>query len=168
MLARVFPELALQIKDISALWLLALLKKYPTSQRLAAAPKSALKKLPWANLDVAEKLRAAAASSIGTLTGTLAEALVREQVQQLETCQARVKRLEKLLIEAYQALPTSAHLHVQSIPGIGDATAAVLVAKMISIERFAGAAEGRGCGDDGFKSRRGAVYRGGAPLKEAE
>ena len=137
LLARVFPELATHIKDISALWLLALLKKYPTPQRLATAAKSALKKLPWANLDVAEQLRAAAADSVGSLSGPLAEALVREQAEQLEIRLASVKKLEKLLIEAYQALPASGHVHVESIPGIGPTTAAALVAKMITIERFA-------------------------------
>lgn len=137
LLARVFPELATQVRDLSALWLLTLLKKYPTPQRLAAAPKSALKKLPWANLDVAEKLHAAAAGSVGTLAGPLAEELLRQQVEQLESCLASVKKLEQLLIEAYRVLPSSGHVHVESIPGIGVTTAAVLVAKMIAIERFA-------------------------------
>lgn len=40
------------------------------------------------------------------------------------------------MVEAYQALPRSGHVHVVSIPGIGAMTAAVLVAKMISIDRF--------------------------------
>jgi len=137
LLARVFPELAMQVRDLSALWVLALLKKYPTPKRLAAAPKSALAKLPWANLEVAEKLHAAAAGSVGSLAGPLAEALVRQQVEQLETCLASEKKLEQLLIEAYRALPSSGHVHVETIPGIGVKTAAVLVAKMIAIERFA-------------------------------
>jgi transposase len=137
LLARVFPELATHVNNLSAAWLLALLKKYPTPQRLARAPQSALKKLPYVNVEVAEKLHAAAGQTIGTLAGDVAEALVSHQVQQLETCLASVKKLEKLLAQAYQGLPRSGHVQVETIPGIGTMTAAVLVAKMISIERFA-------------------------------
>jgi len=137
LLARVFPELDMHVSNVSAGWLLALLNKYPTPQKLAAAPKSALKKLPYVNIEVAEKLQTAAASTIGTLAGDVAESLVTHQVEQLETCLASVKKLEKLLVPAYQSLPRSGHVQVDTIPGIGTMTAAVLVAKMISIERFA-------------------------------
>ena len=136
LLARVFPELATQVSRVSAAWLLALLKKYPTPQRLAAAPCSALKKLPYVNLEVAEKLHAAAAHTVGTLAGDGAEALIRHQVQQLENSLASVQELEMLLAQTFQALPRSGHVQVETIPGIGTTTAAILVAKMISIERF--------------------------------
>jgi transposase len=137
LLARVFPELATHVNNLSAGWLLALLKQYPTPQRLAAAPPNVLKDLPHVNIEVAEKLHAAAANTIGTLAGDVAQALVQHQVDQLETCLASVKKLEKLLIQAYQALPRSGHVQLETIPGIGTTTAAVLVAKMISLERFA-------------------------------
>jgi transposase len=137
LLARVFPELATHVSNLSAAWLLAVLKKYPTPQRLAAASQTALNKVPYANVEVLETLRAAAVTTVGTLSGSVAEALVSHQVEQLETSLASVKKLEKLLTEAYRALPRSGHVQVQTIPGIGATTAAVLVAKMISIERFA-------------------------------
>ena len=38
---------------------------------------------------------------------------------------------------AYAELPPSGHVHLLSIPGIGASTAAVLVAKIIDIDRFA-------------------------------
>lgn len=41
---------------------------------------------------------------------------------------------EQLLVETYRSLPTTNHL--DSIPGIGEVTAAVLTAKIISIDRF--------------------------------
>jgi len=125
------------LTSVRAAWVSALLKHYPTPQRLAVASPADLQKLPYLKAKVAEKLQAAAKVTIGSLTGELAEALVRHQVQQLETCQASVKSLEKLLAQAYQALPRSGHVQVQTIPGIGTTTAAVLVAKMISIQRFA-------------------------------
>ena len=42
-----------------------------------------------------------------------------------------------MLEEAYDALPAGPHRQIETIPGIGNQTAAALVAKMVSIERFA-------------------------------
>lgn len=46
------------------------------------------------------------------------------------------KKLQKLLVVAYRALPDGPHHQIESIPGIGEVTAAILVAKVISIDRF--------------------------------
>lgn len=137
LLARVFPEMATLVSDLTARWVLALLKKYPTPGQLASARLSSLNKLPYVNAAVVEKLHAAAGSTVGSLRGALAEALISHQVEQIEACLAAVRKLEKLLTQAYQALPRSGHVQVETIPGIGPMTAAVLVAKMISLERFA-------------------------------
>jgi transposase len=137
LLARVFPELPLKVKKINAGWVLKLLRKYPTPQRLAAATAENLKQVPHLKAKIAEQLQAAAKTSVGSLTGELAESLMQQQIRQLKVCQESVKRLEKLLEQAFRALPPSAHVQVETIPGVGTMTAAVLVAKMISIERFA-------------------------------
>ena len=137
LLARVFPELPMKVKRINAGWVLKMLKKYPTPQHLAAASMKDLKQVPHLKAQVAEELQAAAKTSVGSLKGDIAEALVQQQVEQLRTCQQSVKSLENLLEQAYRALPRSAHVQVETIPGIGKMTAAVLVAKMISIDRFA-------------------------------
>ena len=76
----------------------------------------------------------AARSSIGSLSGNTIEELVRDQVRQLRDVGARQKRLESLLISAYRRLPEPNHL--DSIPGIGDVTAAVLTAFILDIDRF--------------------------------
>jgi hypothetical protein len=76
-----------------------------------------------------------ARSSIASLDGAAAEELVRDQVRQLRDSGARQKRLENLLVAAYQALPEANHL--DSIPGIGAVTAAVLTAFILDIDRFA-------------------------------
>src|SRR4029077_20878372 len=44
--------------------------------------------------------------------------------------------LRELLTAAFADLPSSGHLQLITIPGIGGATAAVLVAKIVDIERF--------------------------------
>jgi hypothetical protein len=60
--------------------------------------------------------------------------LVREQVRQLRAIDARQKRLEKLLGTAYRVLP-QVH-HRATLAGIGEVTAAVLTAIILTIDRF--------------------------------
>jgi hypothetical protein len=55
-------------------------------------------------------------------------------VRQLRDVRARQKRLENLLVTAYQALPTANYL--DTIPGIGAVTAAILTAFIVAIDRF--------------------------------
>lgn len=136
LLARVFPELAMTVSDIAAAWVLTLLKQYPTPQRIAQAPLDSLQKIPYIKPAQAQQVHAAAQRTVGSLDGELTESLVTQFVEHLQQCVAAEKKLEKLLIQAYDALPRSGHVQVPSIPGIGVATAAVLVAKMISIDRF--------------------------------
>ena len=62
---------------------------------------------------------------------------MRDQVRQLRDAGARQKRLENLLVSAYRALPQANHL--DTIPGIGAVTAAVLTAFILDIDRFADA-----------------------------
>jgi transposase len=136
LIARVFPELPMIASDIAAAWVLTLLKQYPTPQRIATARLDKLRKIPYIKPAKAQELQAAAKCTVGTLQGELAESLVIQFVEHLQQCLEAKKKLEKLLIQAYDALPRSGHIQVGSIPGIGNATAAVLVAKMISIVRF--------------------------------
>jgi len=136
LLARVFPELATLVSNLGAQYVLILLKKYPTPQRLAKARIDSLKKIPYLKPELAEKILAAAKETVGSLHGELAESLVLQQVEQVEQTLANVDRLEKLLIQAFKALPRTGHVQVPSIPGIGLLTAAVLVAKIISMDRF--------------------------------
>jgi transposase len=137
LLARVFPELANLTDDVSVGWVLKLLEKYPTAERIAAAHQSSLEKIPHLSREQAEALHQAAKQSVASLRGALAEALVRDLVTQLRHSQNVEKSLRQLLTAALADLPPSAHVQVLSIPGIGEATAAVLVAKILDIDRFA-------------------------------
>src|SRR5262249_23854023 len=60
--------------------------------------------------------------------------MVRDQVRQLRDANARQKRLENLLVQTYRGLPRANHL--DTIPGIGEVTAAVLTAFILDIDRF--------------------------------
>jgi transposase len=135
LLALTFPELALLVKDISQGWVLELLHRYPTAALLAGASSAELAAIPYLPDSQITPLLEHARSSVGALTGSAAEELVRDQVRQLRDAIARQQRLEGLLVTAYRALPKANHL--DSIKGIGPVTAAVLTAFILDIDRFA-------------------------------
>jgi transposase len=136
LLARAFPELATLAHDFTAHWLLHLLNRYPTAQRLAAAQLRSLAQIPYLPKALAQPLHQAAKDSVASLSGPVAETLVRALVSQVQHCLAQEAKLRHLLEDAYAELPSSAHQQVATITGIGVATAAVLVAKIIDIDRF--------------------------------
>ena len=135
LLALVFPELALLVKDLSLGWVLELLHRYPTAALLATAPPDDLAAIPYLPDANITPLLEHARCSIASLSGPTLEELVRDQVRQLRDVGARQKRLEGLLVTSYRALPVANHL--DTIKGIGPVTAAVLTAFMLDIERFA-------------------------------
>jgi transposase len=137
LLARVFPELANLTDDLSARWVLQLRDKYPTAQRLGQARLATLQKIPYLAPELAEQLHLVAQQSVACLAGDVAETLVRDLVSQVRHTQRAEEQLRDLLSTAYTALPASGHLQVVTVPGIGMATAAVLIAQTVDINRFA-------------------------------
>jgi transposase len=137
LMARAFPELATLAEDFSARWLLHLLDRYPTAQRIASAHLPSLEGIPFLPKDQAQPLHQAAKDSVASLRGDVAEALVRELVTQVRHCLDHEEKLRALLESAFAELPPSGHQQLRTVPGIGTATAAVLVAKIIDIDRFA-------------------------------
>ncbi len=137
LLARAFPELATLTDDIAAGWVLHLLDKYPTAERIAGAHLASLVKIPYISPDTVQAVHRAARESVATLRGTVAEALIRSQVAQVRSSKEAEKDLKQLLTTAFADLPGSAHLRIVTIPGIGETTAAILVAKIVDIKRFA-------------------------------
>jgi transposase len=137
LLARVFPELATLTDDIEAGWVLQLLRRYPTAERIAVARLTSLEKIPHLSSEQAQALHQAAGQSVASLRGPVAEALVGDLVTQLRNSQSAERSLRKLLTTTFAALPASPHVHVLTIPGIGQATAAAIVGKIGDIDRFA-------------------------------
>jgi transposase len=137
LLARAFPELANLTEDITASWVLHLLDKYPTAQRIGQARLGTLQKIPYLDPELAGQLHLVAQQSVACLSGDVAEALVRDLVAQVRHTQRAEDDMRRLLSDAYAALPPSAHLQVVTVPGIGVATAAALIAQTIDIDRFA-------------------------------
>jgi transposase len=137
LLARVFPELAVHVKDLSNNWVLSLLEQYPTPDKLARAKRETLAKIPHLTADMAETLRTAAAQSTASNKGPIAEELIRQKVHALRQEQTAFADLGKLVEQAWQALPDGPARRPRTIPGIGLQTNAALVAKIVSIDRFA-------------------------------
>ena len=137
LLARVFPELATLTDDIESGWVLKLLAKYPTAERIAAARLASLEKIPHLSSKQAQALHQAAGQSVASLRGPVAEALVGDLVTQLRNSQNAERSLRKLLTTTFNDLPVSPHVQVLTIPGIGQATAAAIVGKIVDIDRFA-------------------------------
>jgi transposase len=135
LLALTFPELALLTKDVAAGWVLELMHRYPTAACLAQATPTDLAAIPYLPHAQVTPLLQQAHTSIASLTGQAIDELVRDHVRQLRDVGARQKRLENLLVSAYRALDQANHL--DSIPGIGAVSAAVLTAFILDIDRFA-------------------------------
>jgi transposase len=134
LLALTFPELALLVKDIAHGWVLELCSRYPTAKHLATASADEIGQIPYLPDKHINALLEHARCSIASLSDDTVAELVRDQVRQLRDTRARQLRLEKALSDAYARLPEANHL--DSIPGIGAVTAAVLTAFILDIDRF--------------------------------
>ena len=134
LLALSFPELALLVKDVSQGWVLEVVHRYPTAELLGAACAADLDAIAYLPAKQIEPLLRHARASIASLDGPAVEELVRDQVRQLRDTTARQKRLEGQLVTAYRGLDRPNHL--DTIPGIGPVTAAVLTAFIGDVDRF--------------------------------
>jgi transposase len=136
-LARTFPELAQLTDDLSAGWVLRLLARFPTAQRIASCHIHSLARIPYMTPETAGVIHAAAQTSVASLHGPAAETLVRNLVTELRLSLRAEAKLRELLVSEFDELPASGHRQVVTIPGIGRTTSAILVAKIVHINRFA-------------------------------
>lgn len=136
LLARVFPELATHQQSLQALWVLRMLEQYPSAQRIAQADLDSLSAIPYLNRKKAQEVQELARTSVACEKGDIVEELVRESVRDLLRAVEAEKRLEKLLVKAFEALEDENAKQILTIPGIGKRTAAILVAKIGTIDRF--------------------------------
>jgi transposase len=138
LLARVFPELTATFSNLRRGWLLAVLKRYPTPDHLRRAKLDSMLKIRYLTEKNAKILRDIASQSVGSFSGAIAAKLVRELVTCLHHDATRKRRLEKMLVELYRQLPTN---YLATIPGIGEVTAAILTARIASMDRFSSPAK---------------------------
>lgn len=135
-LSATFPELATLVYDIAARWVLLLLKKYPTPARIAAARRNSLTTIPYLEEEMAERIQEAARNSVGTLSGDVAELLVRQLAEAVLASLGAEKAWKELLEKGFDGLPDGNHRQIETILGIGKLTAAAIVATAIDIDWF--------------------------------
>lgn len=136
LLAKSFPELAVLVTNLSAQWVLCLLRKYPTAHKLARARRDSVKKIPLIPKEMATKLYAAAKASTASSSGLIAEELITQKLKEIQSEIENGRKIEKLVEKALKQLPSGPHERIRSIPGIGLQTAAALICKIVSIDRF--------------------------------
>jgi transposase len=136
LVSRTFPELEFHVSSFSAAYVLKLLAKYPTAAKIAAAQAKSLRRIPHLKEKLAAQIHAAAKESVASFRGEAAEELVKAAVQQVQRNLQAKQKMENLLLRMFRQLPKMGQQYLLTIPGIGEATAAVLTAKIISIDRF--------------------------------
>jgi transposase len=136
LLSRVFPELPRIVKTLASSWVLTLLSDYPTPRKIAAVSLPSLLQIPWGKPEKLQAIYDAAQQTVASFQGAIAERLVQDMARQVRQSLKAEKRLLKLLITAYRKVADPRARQIETIQGIGAATAAVLVAKIVSIERF--------------------------------
>jgi hypothetical protein len=97
LLARALSELATLTEDFTAGWVLQLLDRYPTAERVAGARLQSLKKISYLSPELAEQGQLAPRQSVASVRGDVAEALVRDLVAQVRHTQQAERQLRQLL-----------------------------------------------------------------------
>ena len=96
-LSRTFPELAVVCPDLSAGYVLSLLIKYPTAQKVAAARLSSLSEISYLRPEKASEIHAAAKQSTASIYGPSAELIVSQLANEIIASQAFESKLEAML-----------------------------------------------------------------------
>lgn len=128
-----FPEILRYCKNGYPQWVLTLLTRYPTAERLARAHVSSVSSIKMIKQERAVELIKNAKSSVASLKGTVIERLIRDLVKQISLLEASIKEQVKLLAKECK-LPELDIL--KSFTGIKDWSAIGLLIEMLPLERF--------------------------------
>lgn len=137
LLYRAQPELMQFLSGETPAWLLKLLKRYPTAERLGRACPSTVAKIPYVTSGRAQGLVERARASAASAAGEVTEELVRELAGQLLRFDRLIDKHEKRLAGALD-LPEEVDL-LKSFGAIGDYSAVGLLLEIQTVERFASA-----------------------------
>jgi transposase len=128
-------ELLGHCRDGIRLWMLRLLKHYPTARHLAKARVGTLLKIPYMKQELAEELiqgaKTSVASSVDDVTADTIRCLVDEIMGKLKVIALRKKKLEENC-----SIPEVALLC--TFPGIATYSAIGLMIEIGTVSRFAG------------------------------
>ncbi len=139
---RVFPEYEAQFDTIFCKSSVALLKKYPTPQRLSNAHLDKLTELLWNSSNghfgewKARELRELARNSFGVEDCDGAySTLILLMLDQIQSLSGKADALEKEISRLFQSFDTT----VTTIPGVGPIIGAVILSEVGDISRFSSA-----------------------------
>ena len=134
-----FPEFTRYLKDLNTELATALLHQYPTAQAFRGISRKRLARLSYdgrhqVGTELAQQLIAAAAVSVGSQHSSSHQLGVRYACEDLETLRKRLKRLDGAVAGTLQQHQVGQLL--TTIGGIGDTTAAMIIAELGDPARF--------------------------------
>ena len=139
---RVFPEYEAQFDTIFCKSSVAVLKKYPTPQKLSNAHLDKLTELLWNSSNghfgewKARELRELARNSFGVEDCDGAySTLILLMLDQIQSLSGKADALEKEISRLFQSFDTT----VTTIPGVGPIIGAVILSEVGDISRFSSA-----------------------------
>jgi transposase len=129
-----FPELQRFCKDSIPNWVLELLTKYPTPQKLARARPTTVAKINYVSLEKAQRLVDKAKQSVAGRAAGNDGILMASMASQIQVKQRHIAKLKKKLTQKCQGPETEL---LETIPGIATYSAVALMIQIENIRRFA-------------------------------
>lgn len=134
LLYRAHPQLLTYLTNGAPQWILKLVERYPTAERLARARVSALAKIPYLRRERATKLIADAKQSVASASGPATEQLLSELARQILHLDELITSQKKAL-SAQLDLPEEVEL-LKSFGSIADYSAVGLLLEIQTVLRF--------------------------------
>jgi len=127
------PEAMTYCKERTPSWILEVLKRYPTAQKLSEALPESLAAIPFVSSRRAQELVDNAKRSVASTSDTVTEELIVDTVGQIAHLK-KIIQLQETKMSALCTIPEVALL--KTFKGIGIASAIGLLIEIQAIERF--------------------------------
>lgn len=128
-----FPELMRYCKNSVPVWVLEVLKKYPSAKRIAKLKTEQLSKINHVDHDKAKSIISKAKSSVSSRDNTTTEFLIKSFALQIIEKQQLIIQHKKFLEQTCKGPEVTL---LTSIPGVGNYSAAALMIEIENIHRF--------------------------------
>jgi transposase len=127
------PELLAFCKDGLRQWVLKLLVKYPTAEKLTKAKADCVAKIPYISIERAQELIDHAKESVACQSDTITNNLVTHYAKQILQLSETIDLQAKLMAHHFEH-PEIAQL--KTLPGISDYSAIGLLLEIQTVKRF--------------------------------
>jgi len=129
-----FPELTRYCKQGVPEWVLEVLRKYPSASAVARVKVEQLSRIPHVTLEKAQSLISKAKSSVASRSNATHEFLIKNLAMEILHKQELIEKHKNYLIQQCKGPEVSL---VDSLPGVGEYSAAALMVEIEDIRRFA-------------------------------